>query len=92
MTTKKSSGPVTICSQQFKDQKEENLVVKKEDPIALRKLVLLKASRKLVRTLSAILLVIPCSQRLSFLRVKGIGLPLQPTIYQQKVCLHRDPR
>ena len=37
-----------------------------------------KATRKLVRTLSAILLVIPCSKRLSVLQMKAIGYCSQP--------------
>ena len=58
MITQKSSGPVTNCSQPFRSQKEGNLMVKKEDPVASRKLVLSTATRKLVRTLSAILSVV----------------------------------
>ena len=40
MITKKSSGPVTNCSQTFKDQEEVNSMTKKEEPRASRKLVL----------------------------------------------------
>ena len=40
MTTKKSSGPVTNCSQPFRSQKERDLMEKKEEPRAPRKLVL----------------------------------------------------
>ena len=40
---------------------------------ALRKLVLLCPTRKLVQTISAILPVIPCSERQSFLRTKESG-------------------
>ena len=39
MITKKNSGPVTNCSQTFKDQKEVNSVKKREEPQASRKLV-----------------------------------------------------
>ena len=52
---------------------------KKEEPTASKKHVLLKAARRLVRTLSAILSLILCSRRLSFLKVKENGLLLRPT-------------
>ena len=47
MITRKSSGPITNCSQTFKDQEEVSSMKKKEEP---------QASRKLVRALSAFLL------------------------------------
>ena len=64
MTTKRSSDPVANCSQPFRNQKGKNFVWKKEDPLALRKLMLLKATKKLVGTLSAILSVISCSKKI----------------------------
>ena len=39
MIRKKSSGPVTNCSQTFRDQKEVIFMKKKEEPLASRKLV-----------------------------------------------------
>ena len=88
MPTRRRSDPVANCSQPFRNQKGKNLVWKKEDPIALRKLMLLKATRRLVRTLSAILSVTVCSNRLSFLQVKGNGLLLTPTLHEEDICLH----
>ena len=55
---KEELSPVTNYSQPFRSQKEGNLKEKKKDPIASRKLVLLKATKRLVRTLSAILSLI----------------------------------
>ena len=55
MITKKNSGPVTDCSQTFKDQKEVNSVKKKEEPQQPRKLVRPRASWTLVRALAAFL-------------------------------------
>ena len=91
-TTKRSSDPVTNCSPPFRNQKGKNLVWKKENPIALRRFMLLKATRKLVRTISAIFSVILRSKRLSFLQVKGNGLLLAPTLHAEDICLHRYPR
>ena len=88
MTTKRSSDPVTNCSQPFRNQKGKNLVWKKKDLIALRKLMLLKATKKLMRTLLAILLVILCSKRLSLLQVKGNRSLLTPTLQEEDLCFH----
>ena len=68
----------------FQKSEENEPCGKKEDPTASRKLVLVKATRRLVRTLSAILSLNLCSKRLSFLQVKGNGLLLRPTPHQQK--------
>ena len=50
--------------------------------------MLLKATRKLVRTLSVIL----CSKRQSFLQVKGNGLLKTPTLHEEDIYLHRYPK
>ena len=75
MITKKSSGPVTNCSQL------------KRDPIAARKLVLSMASRKYLRTLPAILWVILYSRKQGFLEVNGNGLRLRLIHHQGAVLL-----
>ena len=87
MTTERSSDPVTNSSQPFRNQKGKDFVWNKKDPIASSKLVLLKATRKFVQTLSAILLVILSAERLSFLQVKGNGLLLTPTLHEEDICL-----
>ena len=58
-------GTELLNSQPFRNQKGENLVWKKRNPTASRKLVLIllqvdMATRKLVQTISAILPVILC--------------------------------
>ena len=49
MITRKSSDPVTNGLQTFRDQKEANFMERTEEPIASRKRVRQKASRKLAR-------------------------------------------
>ena len=88
MTTKRSSDPVRNCSQPFRNQKGKNLVWKKEDPIAPRNLMLLKATRKLVRTLSAVFSMILCYSY----GWKENGSLLMPTLHEEDICLHRYPR
>ena len=92
MTTKMSSDPAENYFQPFKNQQEGDLTWKKEEPIALRKLVLPMATGKLVQTISAILSVILCSRRLSFLRMKESGSLLTPTVHTEEICLYKSPR
>ena len=50
------------------------------------------ASRKLVRAILAILLVILCSRKRSSLQVNENGLRLMLTLHQGAVCIQRNPR
>ena len=49
------------------------------------------ATRKLVQTISAILTVILCSRRLSFLRMKESGSLLTPTVHTEEICRYKSP-
>ena len=91
---------ITRGSERFVDEIHDHkngLTPSTELLTGIRKLVFILlqvdlATRKLVQTISAILPVILCSKRLSFLRTKESGLLLTPILRTDELCRYKYPR